>query len=417
MFVALVAGIAVGSFYPSFGSRLQPLGQAFISAVGMVVIPLVFATVTLGIYRMGANLHQLGKVALISFGWFYLASFLLGVLALALNGMFHPGAAVQIGSRGDVPAAAALSVDWVSFLLGLVPGNIVAAMAEQKVLQVLIFAVLLGLALSSVGPIAVPLVRSLEGLLAAMFRIIGWIVLAAPVAIFGLMAWVFSTQGIVVILGWVRLIGVMYLGLAIVVLLFCLGLVLLKHSPAAVLRKVLEPVVLGFTTRSSEVTLPVHIAAMERLGVPSRVGSIVLPLGYSFNLDGSVLYLVLATTFLADVYGLALSWFDLWAILLTTIIASKGIANVPSGSLVALATVLGAIGMPVEAIALIAGVDVLLDMGRTAVNVFGNTFAVLLVQRFADPARLADPAEPMRDDAPQATPFPFSPECPDVEQR
>ncbi len=147
---------------------------------------------------------------------------------------------------------------------------------------------------------------------------------------------------------------------------------------------------LGFTTRSSEVTLPVHMEKLRQMGVPDKIVSVVLPLGYSFNLDGTILYLSLAVTFLAEAYNLELTWSALMTILITTMIASKGIANVPSGGLVALATVLTAIGLPVEAIAIIAGVDALMDMGRTAINVFGNTVAVLLVQKFAAKQPAAD---------------------------
>ena len=162
---------------------------------------------------------------------------------------------------------------------------------------------------------------------------------------------------------------------------FWVVLALLGENPIAITRHVLEPVLLGFTTRSSEVTLPVHIEALERMGVPNKVVSIVLPLGYSFNLDGSTLYITLAVTFLAEAYHLHLTWASELTIIVTAMIASKGIANVPSGGLVALASVLVAIGLPVEAIAIVAGVDAFMDMGRTAVNVFGNTVAVKLVQK------------------------------------
>jgi DAACS family dicarboxylate/amino acid:cation (Na+ or H+) symporter len=200
------------------------------------------------------------------------------------------------------------------------------------------------------------------------------------------MAWLFATQGGATILALLRLIGVMYLGLAIVVALFWVIMKLLGERPVAVFRKVLEPVLLAFTTRSSEVTLPVHLEKLREMGVPDKIVSVVLPLGYSFILDGTILYMALATTFLAEAYNLTLDWSALATILITTMIASKGIANIPSGGLVALATVLVAVGLPVEAIALIAGVDAFMDMGRTATNVFGNTVAVLLVQRFGGPA-------------------------------
>ena len=217
----------------------------------------------------------------------------------------------------------------------------------------------------------------------------------SPLAILAIMAWLFASLGAAAILALGKLIGSMYLGLLLMVLCCWLILMLLGERPLTVTRAVIEPVMLGFTTRSSEVTLPVHMEVLERMGVPNRVVALVLPLGYSFNLDGSTLYVTLAVTFLAEAYHVELTWSAELTILITAMIASKGIANVPSGGLVALATVLTAIGLPVEAIAIVAGVDAFMDMGRTAVNVFGNTVAVKLVQRFSR-IELADSGLPMQ---------------------
>jgi dicarboxylate/amino acid:cation (Na+ or H+) symporter, DAACS family len=164
---------------------------------------------------------------------------------------------------------------------------------------------------------------------------------------------------------------------------FWVMMIVLREKPWQVTKQVMEPVILGFTTRSSEVTLPVHMQKLEEMGMPNRIVSVVLPLGYAFNIDGTTLYIALATTFLAEAYNVTLGWEGYLSVLLTTLIASKGGANIPSGGLVVLATVLTTIGLPIEAIALIAGIDAFLDMGRTAVNVFGNTIAAKLVMRFA----------------------------------
>jgi DAACS family dicarboxylate/amino acid:cation (Na+ or H+) symporter len=239
-----------------------------------------------------------------------------------------------------------------------------------------------GIALAGVGPGAERVVGFIENTLSAMFRMTAWITVLTPVAVFGIMSWVFASQGMGVLLGLLKLVGTMYFALSILVAIFCFVMLAIGHNPIDVMRKVMEPVALAFVSRSSEVAFPSHMESLRRLGVPTRVSAVVLPLGYSFNLDGSAMYIALATTFLADAYGMHLTPAALWTVLVTTIIASKGIANVPSGSLVAMATVLTAIGMPVEAIAIIAGVDVFMDMGRTAINLFGNTAAVLLVNRF-----------------------------------
>lgn len=382
MLAGLVLGLAVGVAWPSLGKTLQPIGTAFIQAIQVIVIPLIFSAVTLGIYRMGENMRQLGRFAVVAFAWFYIATLFAVLVALGLNGLFHPGVGANLVPSGNLPANLALSVDWTKYLLDLIPTNIVAAMAAQRVLPTLVFAIVFGLGLARIGDAtARPVVALLEAVLATMFRVTGWIIAFAPVAIFAIMAWLIATQGFATLVALARLIGLMYLGLLIMVLCCWLVLALLRENPFAITRSVMEPVLLAFTTRSSEVTLPVHMATLERMGVPNKVVSLVLPLGYSFNLDGSTLYLALAVTFLAEAYHIELTWSSELTILVTALIASKGIANVPSGGLVALATVVTAIGLPVEAIAIIAGVDAFMDMGRTAVNVFGNTVAVKLVQR------------------------------------
>jgi dicarboxylate/amino acid:cation (Na+ or H+) symporter, DAACS family len=381
MLAGLVLGLIVGLLWPGVGSVLQPVGTAFIQAIQMIVIPLIFSAVTLGVWRMGENARQLGRVAIVAFVWFYVASFFAILVALGVNGLFHPGVGANVTATGGVPANLAISVDWTRYLLDLIPTNVLAAMAGQRVLPTLVFAILFGSGLARIGDTARPVVGVLEAVLATMFRVTGWIIRLAPFAIFAIMAWLFATKGLGTIVALARLISLMYLGLIIMVLVFWVVLALLGENPITVTRRVLEPVLLGFTTRSSEVTLPVHIGALERMGVPNKVVSLVLPLGYSFNLDGSTLYITLAVTFLAEAYHLQLTWSSELTIILTAMIASKGIANVPSGGLVALASVLTAVGLPVEAIAIVAGVDPFMDMGRTAVNVFGNTVAVKLVQK------------------------------------
>jgi DAACS family dicarboxylate/amino acid:cation (Na+ or H+) symporter len=396
MAAGLLLGLAIGLLWPNAGKALQPIGTAFIQAIQMIVIPLIFSAVTLGVYRMGENARELGRVAVVAFVWFYVATLFAVLIALGLNGVLHPGRGADLVPTGKVASNLALSVDWTKYLLDLIPTNIVASMAAQRVLPMLVFAILFGLGLARIGEAqSRPIVAVMEGVLATMFRMTGWIIALSPLAILAIMAWLFASQGTAAILALGKLIGTMYLGLLLMVVCCWIILMLLGERPLSVTRKVIEPVVLGFTTRSSEVTLPVHMEVLERMGVPNRIVALILPLGYSFNLDGSTLYVTLAVSFLAEAYHVELTWSAELTILITAMIASKGIANVPSGGLVALATVLTAIGLPVEAIAIIAGVDAFMDMGRTAVNVFGNTVAVKLVQRFSR-TELADSALPMR---------------------
>jgi DAACS family dicarboxylate/amino acid:cation (Na+ or H+) symporter len=236
--------------------------------------------------------------------------------------------------------------------------------------------------LGKAGKVTEPVVRVLEGIMQAMFKLTQGIVAYSPIAVFGIMAWVFATQGGTMLLAMAKLIAVMYVGLVVVAIAFCVIMLLLGYPPFGTIKKVAEPLLLAFTTCSSEVTLPVHMQILENTGIPNKVVSFVLPLGYSFNLDGAALYQSLTVCFLAEAYGLHLDLPAILTILVTTLIANKGTANVPAASLVILAVILTSINLPVEAIAIVAGVDRFMDMGRTTVNVFGNTCAALLLNRF-----------------------------------
>jgi DAACS family dicarboxylate/amino acid:cation (Na+ or H+) symporter len=383
MLIGLILGLGVGLLWPDTGASLRPVGTAFVEAVKMIVIPVVFSSVALGIYRMGTEFRVLGRVVAISLGYFYLATVVSIVIGLLLNAAFHPGAGAPLAATGKLPANLVVSVDWIKFFMDMIPSNIVAAMAEQKILPTLVFAILFGLALASIGKVGEPMVAVLEAVMAAMFKITKWITSLAPLAIFAIMAWLFATQGLATVIALAKLVAVMYLGLAIMVAIFWLILFLIGENPIAVTKAVMEPMILAFSTRSSEVTLPLHMEKLQAMGASSRIVSVVLPLGYAFNRDGAIMYFALAVTFLAEAYGVTLTWSTLLTIVMVTTIASKGSANVPSGGLVAIAMVLSAIGLPVEALAIIAGVDAFLDMGRTAINVFGNTVAVKLVEKFS----------------------------------
>jgi len=390
MLIGLILGLGVGLLWPETGVSLRPVGTAFVEAVKMIVIPVVFASVALGIYRMGTELRVLGRVVAISLGYFYLATVISIIIGLLLNAAFHPGAGAPLAATGKLPANLVVSVDWVKFFMDMIPSNIVAAMAEQKILPTLVFSILFGLALASVGKVGEPMVAVLEAVMAAMFKITKWITSLAPLAIFAIMAWLFASQGLATVVALAKLVAVMYLGLAIMVAIFWLILLAIGEKPIAVTKAVMEPMILAFTTRSSEVTLPLHMEKLQAMGASNRIVSVVLPLGYAFNRDGAIMYFALAVTFLAEAYGVTLTWSTLLTIVMVTTIASKGSANVPSGGLVAIAMVLSAIGLPVEALAIIAGVDAFLDMGRTAINVFGNTVAVKLVEKFSGNLALDD---------------------------
>ncbi len=383
MVLGLVLGIVFGFLAPHFSQALAPVGTAFVQAIKMIVVPLVFTAITLGIYQMGNSAKQLGKVSVISLLYFFIATVVAIIIGLALNGMFHPGVGVNLSHTAELPKNNNTTVNWTKFFLDMIPSNVFAAMSGTNLLPVLVFAVLLGLALASTGSRAKPLVDVLDALMGAVFKLTGWIIALSPIAIFAIIAWLFSTQGMHTILALLKLVLVMYLGLGVLLVLFAILMLCIGEQPLKTAKAVSEPVILAFATRSSEATLPLHMEKLVEMGVPKAVASVVLPLGYAFNRDGSIMYFALAVGFLADAYNIPLDPSTLLSIIVVTTLASKGSANVPSGGLVAIAMVLTTIGIPVEALAIIAGVDAFLDMGRTAVNVVSNTVAVKLVMRWA----------------------------------
>lgn len=377
IFIGLLVGIAVGFMAPDLAKTFAPVGTAFMKAIKMIVIPLIFSAVTLGIYKMGTNMKELGKLSLIAFLWFYTATGIAMVIGIGLNEIFHPAAGLTLEMTGNVPKDLAKSVDWGKFFLDIIPDNIIAAMSGQKIIPTLFFSVCFGLAIARTGESGKKIADLLEGVMHGMFKLTQGILSTAPLAVAAIIAWVLASQGVKLLIAMGKLVGVLYIGLAILALIFCCILFFMGFNPLQTLRKIAEPLLLAFTTNSSEVTLPVHMKILEENGMPNKIVSLVIPLGYSFNLDGAALYQALATCFIAEAYGVHLTLPTLVTILVTALIANKGTANVPGASLVVLAVLLSSLGLPVEGIAIIAGVDYFGGMGRTTINVFGNTVAAL----------------------------------------
>src|SRR6201981_745949 len=249
MLAGVLIGLVLALLWPSFATALQPIGTAFIEAIRMIIIPLLVASVTLGTYKMGADIRQLGRVAAVSFGWFYFASFCAIVIALVLDGLFQPGRGVDLVPTGKIPANLAVSIDWVEFFLDLIPSNIVAVMASGKLLPTLVFSVLFGVALAGIGKQAQPVVGLLEAIMAAMFRLTRWIIALSPLAILAIMAYLFATQGLAAVLGLAKLIGLVDVGSVIEIGIFGMILAGIGERPLRVFRRILEPLLLAFTTR------------------------------------------------------------------------------------------------------------------------------------------------------------------------
>lgn len=381
MIAALVLGAVFGVLVPAFAGKLSFLSAIFAHAIKMVVMPLILLSVTVGTFRAVVQRGHLGRTAVLSIAFFIAATFVAAALGLGLNFLFHPGVGASMTQTAAMPKNLAGGVDWMQFVVDLVPANIVSALASGNSVPVLVFGVLLGSALAAVEDKAGPLVAVLDSLLAALFKLTEWVVAFSPVAIFATLAGLLASKGVSALVPLLKLLGVAYLGMAILALLLTLIVKSTGLSPRAVVKHVSEPLILAFTTRSSEITFPLHLKKLTEMGVPQSVASTILPLSYIFNRDGAVLYTALAVGYLADVYHVTWSWPLVFTIIVLTTIMIDGAANVPSGAVVAITVILAAIGLPAEAVLLILGIDAFFDMGRTALNVYASTVATAVALR------------------------------------
>ncbi len=356
------------------------LTDIFLNLIKMVVAPLVFATIVGGIVNMG-DTASLGRIGLRSLAWFIGASLISISLGLILVNLFQPGVGQSLEAVAKAPEVSKL--DPIVFLLNIVPKNFFEAMATNNILQILVLSIFAGVGLSALGEKGVPVVRVCESLSELMLQVTGYVMRFAPIAVFGALANVVTDKGPEILYALWKLVLEFFFGLAVLwAILISLGAVVLKEKIWHLLRFIREPLLIGFSTASSEAALPRLLEQLDRFGVPRRISGFVLPLGYSFNLDGTMMFMSFAVIFIAQVYGIELHWTRQIAILLTLMISSKGVAGVPRASTVIIAATLGMFGLPVEGITLIFGVDWFLDMGRTATNVLGNSIATAVITKW-----------------------------------
>jgi proton glutamate symport protein len=383
--IGLLLGIAAGYRWPSFGVAVKPLADAFLRLIKMIVVPLVFSTLVVGIAGSG-NLRTMGRIGLKAIVYFEAATTIALFLGLGLANVFKPGAGLSVSIGRDTSAVAALSQNqqrgWDIFQ-HLVPASVVDAMARGDVLQVVVFSAFFGLAVAAIGDRGRPVIDLLDSTAVAMFKVTGYVMTCAPIGVFAAIAATVGGRGLVVLLTLGKLVALMYLGLAMFVLIVLGTVSYLIRVPfftfAAAIR---EPFLIAFTTASSEAALPRAFEVMERFGVPRNIVGFVLPAGYSFNLDGSTLYLSLASVFVAQLAGVSMTFGQQIVMMLTLMLTSKGVAGVPRAALVVLTATLGQFGLPLEGAAILLGIDQIMDMGRTAVNVMGNCIAAVVVARW-----------------------------------
>ena len=356
----------------------------FLRLIKMIIAPLVFSTLVVGIAHMG-DTAALGRIGVRSLGWFIFASLVSLTLGLVLVNLLEPGVGINLALPA-IDAASGVAKDAFSikdFVTHLVPASMVDAMAKNEILQIVIFSIFFGVALTAIGEKGKPLVVGIESLVQVMLTVTNYVMRTAPFAVFAAVAAAIAEQGPEIIFTFGRFVGSFYLGLLLLwLLMFGAASAVVGKRARTLIRYIRDPVVLAFSTASSEAAYPRTLEALDRFGVPPRIASFVLPLGYSFNLDGSMMYMTYASIFIAQAYGIDLSLGQEITMLLVMMVTSKGMAGVPRASLVVIAATLGMFGIPEAGLLLILAVDHFLDMGRSATNVVGNAVASVVVARW-----------------------------------
>jgi proton glutamate symport protein len=383
IFIALLLGIAVGYLWPSFGVAVHPLADLFLRLIKMIIAPLLFATIVAGVAGSG-DLKTMGRIGLKAMIWFEASTLVALAIALVAMNVFRPGSGLDssvLGASTDI-AGTPVRGAW-DILLQAVPTSVIDAMARGDILQIVVFATFFGIALAAVGQKGQPVVAVLDATAHVMFRVTGYVMAMAPLGVFAAVAATVGGKGVAILVTLGKLVLVMYGSLIMYVALVIAGAAIVIRVPFwAFFAAIRQPFLIAFTTASSEAALPKALEVMERFGVPARIVRFVLPAGYSMNLDGSTLYLACASLFVAQLAGIELTLAQQLVIMLTLNLTSKGVAGVPRGALVVLTATLTTFGLPIEGAAILLGIDHVLDMGRTAVNVMGNCIASAVVARW-----------------------------------
>lgn len=386
IFIALLAGIPIGVFFPGFAQNLAPVSNIFLRLIKSIVGPLLFGTLVYGIASAG-ELKTMGRIAVKAIIYFELATTLALIIGLIIVNMLQPGSGLTLSAQnGPAPGALpalAKPVSLTGVLEHAIPGNIFESLAQNDVLQMVVFFFLFGAACSAIGAKAQPVVNFAGAVAEVMFRYTRYVMYVAPFGVGAAIAVTIGSKGLGVLLSLGKLVGTLYLAQALFVALVLVSALLMARVPlGAFFRAARQPFLLAFSTASSEAALPLALENMERFGIPKHIVGFVLPTGYSFNLDGSALYLSLASVFVAQAAGVHMPIGTQITMLLTLMLTSKGTAGVPRSALVILAGTLGTFHLPLEGITLILGVDALMDMCRTSVNLLGNCVATAVVARW-----------------------------------
>ena len=383
--IFMVVGALVGWLNPDLGTSLKPLSTVFLRMIKAVVVPIIFGSLVIGIAGHGDDMKRVGRLALKSIIYFEIVTTVALIVGLAAVNLTRPGVGVRLSaSAQEGKELAERTTSFSGFLEHIVPQSFFEAAANNEVLQIVFFSILFAVALSQVrGKPKEAMLGFCEGLAETMFKFTGIVMKYAPIGIGAAIAVTVGHSGIEVLVNLGKLVLTLYGALIVFVLVALVPAALITRVPLrAFIQMVKEPALIAFATTSSEAALPKAMENMERLGVSRRIVAFVIPTGYSFNLDGSTLYLAVASMFVAQAAGVNLTLGQQVIMMLTLMITSKGVAGVPRASLVILSGTLITFGLPLEAVAIILGVDELMDMARTTVNVVGNCLAAVIMGRW-----------------------------------
>ena len=393
--IAMLAGIITGyvihrnaspETIQKFATNIKLLTTIFLRLVMMIIAPLVFSTLVVGIAKLG-DLKTVGRVGGKALLWFITASLVSLLLGMVLVNFFQPGAAIDL-SNADTDGAKDLigktqEFSLIKFVEHVFPKSVIEAMATNEILQIVVFSIFFGVAATSIGDYAKPVVKALDAVSHIILKMVGYVMNFAPIGVFGAIAAVIATKGLEVFKFYGLYLSYFLIGIALLwAILLAVGFLILKHRVPALLRRIAQPLLVAFSTTSSEAVFPKLTEELERFGCRDKIVAFILPLGYSFNLDGSMMYMTFASLAIAQAYGIHIDFGTQLTMLLVLMLTSKGIAGVPRASLVVVTATCAMFGIPPEGIALILPIDHFCDMFRTMTNVLGNSLATSVVSKW-----------------------------------
>ena len=381
MAIGMGLGIIAGMLFPDMGSTFKPLGQLFINLIRMVVVPLVLCTIVAGSASVG-DINKLGRVASKTLIYYFGTTAIAVVLGLVFANIFNPGEGLNIATEG-LKAKSATPPKMVDVFLNIIPLNPIDAMGKGNMLQVIFFAMLFGFGLSAVGERGKATYAFFDGAAETMIKVTNMVMIYAPVGVFGLIAFTVSKHGADVLLPLIKVIGVMYIACLVHVLVCYLPLVRVSGITIGHFFKLLSaPLMIAFTTCSSAAALATNLIQCQKLGASKPVASFSLPLGNTINMDGTAVYMGVVAIFVAEIYGIPMPFDKQFQVLATGILASIGSVGVPGAGLIMSTIVFTQVGIPLEGIAIIAGIDRVMDMARTTMNVLGDATGAIVVSKW-----------------------------------